>query len=230
MSVCGGLKTILVGVTAAIGMYCGQAGAMQFSAIPLDDSGKVLIAAVGEIVPGDLDRLAAYVGTLPAADRIVGFALDSPGGNVVEASKIADAIRLAQATVGVMGQAKCASACFLIFAAGGRRLAETTALIGVHSASEAGAETQTSMAMTTVMAREAATLGVPPGIIGRMVSAAPGQMEWLTQRDLMSMGVLLIGPAAVPSSTANDTSLLLSRNIDRVPSRPARGSGHSVKE
>ena len=229
MSFFGGLKTVLVGTTAAIGMYCGQAYGMQFTAIPLDEPGKVLIAAVGEIIPGDLDRLAAYVGTLPAADRIVGFALDSPGGNVVEASKIANAIRLAQATVGVMGQAKCASACFLIFAAGGKRLVETTALIGVHSASEAGAETPTSMAMTTVMAREAATLGVPPGIIGRMVSAAPGQMEWLTQRDLTSMGVLLVGPAAVPSA-ANDTSLLLSRTINRIPARPPQGRVHPVKE
>jgi hypothetical protein len=87
----------------------------------------------------------------------------------------------------------------LMFAAGARRVAEYTALIGVHSASEGGAETAESMAITTAMARDAATFGVPPGIIGKMVLAEPGQMEWLTQRDLVSMGVRILQPDPLTS-------------------------------
>ena len=192
----GGLTRMISSLTVAISLWASGAQAMQFSTLPLDDPGKVVIGAVGEIIPGDLNRLGAYVGGFPSTVRIIGFALDSPGGNLDEAIKIANALRRIQATVGVLGQAKCASACFLIFAAGSTKLAGATALIGVHSASENGIETATSMALTTAMARDAAALGVPPSIIGKMVTAEPGQMEWLTQRDLASMGVNIIQPDA----------------------------------
>jgi hypothetical protein len=173
---------------------------MQFATIPLDGNpGAVVIGAVGEIIPGDLDRLLAHAGGLPPTARVLGFALDSPGGNLVEAEKIAYLVRSLQTIVFVVGQARCASACFLIFAAGAKRIFEVTALIGVHSASEAGRETAGSMAVTTAMARDAAALGVPPGIIGKMVTTQPGQMEWLTQRDLVSMGVQVIQPDAPAS-------------------------------
>jgi hypothetical protein len=170
------------------------ARAMQFSTIPLDDPGTVIIGAVGEIIPGDLDRLIIHLRHLPTGSRVAGYALDSPGGNVFEAEKIASGLRRVQATVGVLGQSRCVSACFLVFASGVKKLASVTALIGVHSVSEAGAETTESMSLTTAMARDAADFGVPPGIIGKMVTATPGQMEWLTQHDLISMGVTILQP------------------------------------
>lgn len=188
----GRLRGAIAGLTAAMWVCAGGAEAMQFSTLPVDnDPDQVVIGATGEIIPGDLDRLAAYVGALPSASRILGFTLDSPGGNLAEASKIARTFRRIGATVGVLGQAKCVSACFLIFAAGAKKITDPTALIGVHSASVEGAETAEAMAVTTAMARDTATLGVPPGIIGKMVVATAGQMEWLTQRDLTSMGVII---------------------------------------
>ena len=171
----------------------GAAQAMQLSTIKVDDPSVVIVAATGEIIPGDFDRLVALLQGLPPSIR-TSFALDSPGGNVVEAEKIANVIRRLHATVGVLGQSKCVSACFLVFAAGARKLVQPTALIGVHSASIAGAENTGTLAMTTAMARDAAALGVPPEIIGKMVIAEPGQMEWLTQRDLASMGVTILQP------------------------------------
>lgn len=187
-----------ISLTVALWVGVQTAQAMQFAVLPLEDSGKVVIAATGEIIPGDLDRLAATIERLPPTLRIVGYSLDSPGGNLLEAEKIANGIHRMQTTVGVLGQARCVSACFLLFAAGATKLTDPTALIGVHSASEAGGENTESLALTTAMARDVAELGVPPGIIGKMVTATPGQVEWLTQRDLASMGVKILRDDAAP--------------------------------
>ena len=147
--------------------------AMQYSAVPLDEPNKIVVTAVGEIVPGDFARLAKLLQSLSSGMRVLGFSLDSPGGNLLEAEKLAGGLRRMEATVGVFGQARCVSACFLLFAAGTHRLASPEALLGVHSASEAGVEDTQTMAMTTAMARDAAEFGVPPGIIGRWSQRPP---------------------------------------------------------
>jgi hypothetical protein len=81
------------------------------------------------------------------------------------------------------------------------------ALIGVHSASEAGDETANSLALTTAIAREAAEFGVPPAIIGKLVQTPPKRTTWLTPADLASMGVTVLndGPTTTyppPVATA----------------------------
>lgn len=89
-----------------------------------------------------------------------------------------------------------ASACFLVFAAGQPKFASVHARIGVHSASDAaGSDTAASRAYTTSVARYAAALGVPPMILGRMVTTLPGAMAWLTAGELRAMGVMLVGDA-----------------------------------
>ena len=135
------------------------------------------------------------------SDHIMGFMLDSPGGQLAEGVKLATMIQAAQLPVVVGPGATCASACFLLFAAGSSRIVAPDALIGVHSASEAGQENTDSMATTTAMARAAADLGVPPQIIGKMVETTPNRMAWLTRDDLALMDVKIIAPtqqAAAP--------------------------------
>jgi hypothetical protein len=90
--------------------------------------------------------------------------------------------------------ASCASACFLIFAAGNTKFASYEARIGVHGASdEYGNETVQSGAATISMARIAKELGVPSGIIGRMVVTPPDEIIWLMPEDLQSMGTTMVG-------------------------------------
>jgi hypothetical protein len=90
--------------------------------------------------------------------------------------------------------ATCASACFLVFAAGETKFANYTAQIGVHGASdETGQETVQSGAATVSMARIAKELGVPTAIIGRMVVTPPSEMVWLSPADLQSMGTSMVG-------------------------------------
>jgi Clp protease len=153
-------------------------------------TGAPVLLLQGRIVPGDSKRLRA---AFEADKRVTLLVLNSPGGSVLEAQEMAKSIRAFGAPVLVPGNAVCASACFMLFAAGRNRLAEPGAMIGVHSASVSGGnETMDTLGVTTLMAREAAAYGVPSGITGRMVTTRPGQMAWLTRAELESMGVRVI--------------------------------------
>lgn len=160
--------------------------------------GRVIISINGEIAPGDLETFKAAVkaandvGKLAASVR-----LNSVGGNLMEGVKLAEAVRFAKMATNVGQNATCASACFLIFAAGETKSANYTAQIGVHGASDkTGEETVQSGAATVSMARVAKELGVPASIIGRMVVTPPSDMVWLSPADLQSMGTSMVGKPA----------------------------------
>jgi len=176
------------------GLGISAALALQYKRLPIEQP-SVLIVARGPVITEDFQRLGDFIGNMPSTDRILGFALDSPGGDVVEASRLAGLIRKFEWSVLVGKGSECSSACFLLFAAASHRFVAPDALIGVHSASESGEETVGSMAFTTAMAREAASFGVPPAIIGKLVETPPERATWLTPADLVSLGAITIGAA-----------------------------------
>ena len=173
----------LLAALSSVALMPIEAFALQYDRVPVDPP-FVVVTATGPIVAGDFDRLSAFIQTLVGSDRISSFFVDSPGGSVVEAEKIASYIHEAGIAVTIPSSSQCSSACFLLFAAGSRRVMAPDALIGVHSASENGQENLTTMGFTTVFARVAAQYGVPPAIIGKMVQTEPGRMAWLTPNDL----------------------------------------------
>lgn len=182
---------------AALFLLCGlalpnaRATAMQFEPIQMANA-DVLIVGRGPILRGDVDRFTKALMTVSQSGHpLAALALDSAGGSVMEAMQMVTLIRDRRITVALPHNTQCASACFLLFAASPRRLAATDALVGVHSASVDGTETDTSLAVTTLMARDARDLGVPPAIVGKMVETSPGRVEWLTPEDLASMNVAL---------------------------------------
>lgn len=63
------------------------------------------------------------------------------------------------------------------------------AKIGVHSASLSGDENLLTLDVTALMARNAAALGVPPSVLGRMITTVPLDMAWLTDDELRQMNV-----------------------------------------
>lgn len=195
------MKHLLAGIVAAMFLLTAERShALQFERAPIKDDAVALILR-GPIISDDFERLRSFIGTLPHEDHIAVLFVDSPGGSVFEAERFARFIAAAKMTVAVADNSQCASACFLLFAASPRRFAGTNALIGVHSASEDGQETLASMGVTTAMARDVAAYGVPFSIIGRMVQAAPGRMEWLTPFDFKQMGVTVF-PASSPVTPA----------------------------
>jgi hypothetical protein len=176
---------------------CGGSGghALQYQRVPLNPPAVVILLR-GPIIPGDFDRFVEFYRGIPSTDRVTAVALDSSGGNIVEAETIAEAIVRLHVSTFVGDGSECSSACFLMFAAGSLRIVRPDALIGVHSASENGEETMGSMAVTTAMARDLGGLGVPPAIIGKLVQTPPGRATWLTPSDLASMGVKVLDAAS----------------------------------
>lgn len=182
--------------------------AATFKSVATKD-GKTIILLSGEIAEGDADTLKAAIKSANDVGKLVsGVRLNSPGGNLLESLKLADVVRFAKVATNVAGNATCASACFLVYAAGATKFANYTAQVGVHGASDKrGDETTASNAATVSMARAAKDLGVPAAIIGRMVVTPPNEMVWLTPQDLLSMGTTMIGKPAqtVVSPTATAT-------------------------
>lgn len=197
------LKTLAGGalLAAAAALVSPSYAAMRFNAVPVAPD-RFVLDMTGEISPGDTVAAANFVKQHTAPrDRLIGFQLCSPGGEVREAELMAAAIKKSNLPTAV--DTLCVSACFLPFAAGSVKVVNTTAKIGVHSISDArGIETVSTASDTTLMARDYAALGVPAAIIGKMVTTPPGQVTWLTTEDLRSMNVKLYNPPSASAAAA----------------------------
>jgi hypothetical protein len=121
-----------------------EASALQYRPLPLDPP-LVGVALTGPIVSGDFERLNGFLQGLAKSDGVLSFFVDSPGGSIFEAEKIAGLINKGGAWVSIPSGSQCSSACFLLFAAAARRFMAPDALIGVHSVSESGQENLTAM-------------------------------------------------------------------------------------
>jgi hypothetical protein len=193
-------------VVIPFGMMLATSMVDQASAADLKPSttkdGRIVVSISGEITEGDAESLKAAIKVANDASKFVSSVrLNSIGGNLLEGVKLAEVVKFAKMATNVGQGATCASACFLVFAAGQTKFANYTAQIGVHGASDqTGAETVQSGAATISMARVAKDLGVPPAIIGRMVVTPPAEMVWLSPTDLQSMGTTMIGkPSQIPT-------------------------------
>jgi ATP-dependent protease ClpP protease subunit len=164
----------------------------------ISSEGKVVLFLDGKIETGDATTFKNLIRGANAANRLVsGIRLNSPGGSLAEGVALADIIRYGKIATVVPAGAQCASACFLVFAAGPEKYASYTANVGVHGASnQSGVEEGDA---TVSMGRAAKELGVPDNIIGKMVITPPDQIVWLGPNDLRSMGTVLTGkPSQVP--------------------------------
>jgi len=179
--------------------YPANAADLKTSALK---DGRIVIAISGDIGEGDTDAFKAAIKVANDAGKLVSSVrLNSPGGNLLEGLQLAEVVKYAKMATNVGQGATCASACFLIFAAGENKFANYTAQIGVQGSSdEKGRETTQSGAATVSMARVAKELGVPAAIIGRMVVTPPNEMVWLSPADLQSMGTTMVGkPSQIPT-------------------------------
>lgn len=161
--------------------------------------GGIVISLRGEIKTGDDAQLEASLEKAKNLGlRVNSIELDSPGGLVFTSTSMAKLVRSNKLNTVVADGATCASACFMIFAAGSVRFAGTKARIGVHSAVNPGVGENDGAKSTTIdMARFLSELGVPSLILGRLVTSRPQEMAWLTPEDLLLMR---INTAIAPNS------------------------------
>jgi hypothetical protein len=178
---------MLIVASLLLGMMMNSGEAMDYRAVPLGNSDIVILMS-GPIRRGDLDKLHAFIrNRTKDVHGLYGFALNSPGGDLLEAETISQFIRKVNALTIVGDGDLCASACFLLFAAGKGKVVHPRAKIAVHSVSVDNHENPSALAATTAMARDAATLGVPPAIIGKMVTMPARGVDFLSRQDLASM-------------------------------------------
>ena len=185
-------RAIILGI--AIAVCCvEQASSATIRSIPAKRG--VIIEISGQITNGDADVFIGEVKRANASGKTIErVQLNSGGGKLLEGVRLATALREAKISTAVGQGAVCASACFLAFAAGDPKFAGDGARIGVHRASlKGGQETVLSEAVTVSMGSFVKELGVPSGIVGRMLKTSPKQIIWLTSQDLHSMGVTLEG-------------------------------------
>lgn len=221
------IRTSMLGLLGAV--VAGSAGtAAELSSVTSKDDAAI-VALNGDIAEGDTDAMEALLGTANANGRLVSAVrLDSPGGSLAEAVKFADLIRRAKLSTVVAGGAHCASACFIIFAAGIERFADYDAAIGVHGVSDkSGQETAQTEAATISMARIVSGFGVPRRIIGQMVVTPAQNIAWLTPDDLRSMGTIMIGrPGSSTTPPSIDQRIA---SLDLSPHGDAAVPGHSAQ-
>jgi ATP-dependent protease ClpP protease subunit len=218
-------RTTLLGLvgSAVIGAVTSAA---ELSIALVDDT--AVIALNGDIAAGNADAVETLIRTVNESGRLVSAVrLDSGGGSLVEAVKLADLVRRAKLPTIVAGGARCASACFIVFAAGVEKFASYDALIGVHGVSDKfGRETVQTEAATIAMARIVSRFGVPPGIIGQMVTTPAQKIAWLTPQDLREMGVVMTGqrphPAPLPSPNHREPAALDLPSNGSIVQQPKR--------
>jgi hypothetical protein len=214
----------------------GSAASAATFATAVATNGKLIISLEGEIVEGDADSFNQVVQRADNGGReIMLVRLDSPGGRISEAADMAKTIRFKKMATAVSGTSKCASACFILFAAGTVKYVNSGASVGVHGASdEAGNETVRSNAATISMARLVKDLGVPPGIIGQMVVTPPDRMVWLTPADLSTMGTIMTDGPREALNVPTTTPLVAAPGTSQVnlqeDSTPSSFTGPSVPQ
>jgi hypothetical protein len=155
--------------------------------------GVSFVELAGDIVSNDAQRVASTLLGLAerrrSEDRVILLRLNSPGGLIGEAIQIGDLISKVKIPVVVTEKDTCASACFLLFMKSPLKLVKHGARIGVHAASDgSGAENARTTLTTVEMARFFKESGVPNSVIGKMVTAPPGEMHYLSDSELTQMG------------------------------------------
>jgi hypothetical protein len=175
-------KVLAVAGLLATGIsILGPAEAATFKPI---EKGRSLVMS-GDIVAGDNERMIA---AFNASCRKHGYCpsrifLNSPGGEVVTAFKVGATLLERRSVDTVVGPTDtCASACFIIFSAGRTRAIFPTSKIGVHSASIYNQPIK-SLASTIEVAHVLRVVGVPEGIIMKVLTTGPNQMAWIHPED-----------------------------------------------
>ena len=126
---------------------------------------KQVVQLSGLIGPGDGSRLIGLVKDAVKAGRLVpSLSLDSLGGTFGAGVELAQRVRTFGLSTYVEDGAHCASACFLVFAAGKQKFASYGARIGVHAGKDPTGDADRAAAGTDVMRRLLTALGVPPSI------------------------------------------------------------------
>lgn len=199
----------IAAITFALALVGAQASAAA-ATFSTDDLG-ISITMTGEITPGDAERLASiFMAVKPIANYYPypnSLYINSPGGDVSEAIRIAELVKTLGISVATVpdGRGVCASSCFLIYVAAIKRNATGIDILltsgakgnlsplGVHRpffrapvAGPTGSQQQEQLMAD--MRAYLVKAGVSHDIIDKMMSHASNDIYWLNAADVRALG------------------------------------------
>lgn len=164
---------------------------------------RLYIRMTGEIVDGDAEDFIEglnYYNNISVREIII--YLDSPGGLLSEAMRIADIIKsrpeIVVTRVGGLDDRDsfCASACVFIFAAGKLRYLDNDGHIGVHQFSSADPDMDSNLALSSAQWLSSEIIsflsnqGIAAAFFEEMASTSPSQVSWIDRERLEAWGVI----------------------------------------
>lgn len=155
------------------------------------------IDITAQIKPGDAQ---AFANILKKTNLVLLVNLNTAGGDVAEAVKIGEIIRLTRLATQVTGGGVCASACFLIWINGSNRIAAAPpndtkiGKVGLHRPFLRNPENheQSLKNQSTAIRKVSEYLEskhVPRRLIDSMMNSASNEIYWLTEEDISEIGV-----------------------------------------
>ena len=196
---------LIAGCLAAIGLAV-TAHAAEITTRVLKDA--TVINIVGPIVKGDADRFNQVAASLTG---MIGVALNSHGGVVVDGLNIGQAIHERGYDTMVLNGATCASTCGLIWLAGSQRFVGSDGRIGFHAAfrrNDGDGEVEESGVANALIGAYLSKLGLSYDAIFYLTNKAPTDIQWLNAADAQRLGiqyaVLPDAPTPKPAAPATD--------------------------
>ncbi|MFZ2267516.1 MAG: hypothetical protein WAV95_08030 [Azonexus sp.] len=154
------------------------------ASISLMPNGQAILIK-GMLGEGTAENFRQIVETAPAATSVL---LESGGGRLHEARKIADLVRARH--LNTYTEAMCASACTYIFLAGKDRAATPNARIGFHQASFVGMNNELKNEAMANMSEVYRDAGLPEAFVQRIRATAAEDMWFPTRDELIRAKVL----------------------------------------
>jgi len=199
------MRRLLASLLAAVALGAASTSALALKLEP-DKGSPWRLYLSGSIVAGDADRVVRML-LEPLAEQpllLSELVLDSPGGSLVEALRLAALIKGLHLDTRVRAGGRCSSACFFVFLAGGNRLGgqrrEGKLLpgrIGLHRP-YLGGDALKSGDPAAGMERQQAEMGkvadylrresVPLRLIDEMMTHPSNDIYWLSDEDLWQLG------------------------------------------
>lgn len=144
----------------------------------------------GPIGMGDATRLKALLAESPQRVKLVELA--SPGGRVYEAERMVEAIRAVGSDTRAVGD--CASACTLVFLAGGKRQLMPGAQLGFHRASSGTYNPVFDEIANRELSATYRRMGLPEYFVERTAKTPSHSMWWPRSDELVSHQLIVAPP------------------------------------
>ena len=163
-------------LSGGVGVLTGNARAAEIT-VSREGDGPPQVTIAGEIETGDAVSFDAAVKDLPPAL----VTLSGPGGKLIDALSIGEAIRARGDTTTVGSDSHCTSACALIWIAGAERSWQDGGAIGFHAASaREGGVVRATASGNAIVGAYLTRLGYPLTVVVMATEAEHTSMTYLT--------------------------------------------------